>query len=116
MRAVDAPGMTRARSTSVHSRPPVALFFQAEGGIRAYKVTGVQTCALPILTRNCLTRGEARLARVTRIVLPSVAVLSTVLRTLTLLVLLATTAGAQSRDRLYASSWEIGRASCRERV
>src|SRR5205807_7892459 len=23
-------------------------FFQAEGGIRAYKVTGVQTCALPI--------------------------------------------------------------------
>src|SRR5256885_11437834 len=24
------------------------LFFQAEGGIRDYKVTGVQTCALPI--------------------------------------------------------------------
>src|SRR5205807_6337952 len=24
------------------------VFFQAEGGIRAYKVTGVQTCALPI--------------------------------------------------------------------
>src|ERR1022692_4998164 len=24
------------------------LFLQAEGGIRAYKVTGVQTCALPI--------------------------------------------------------------------
>src|SRR5688500_20276573 len=24
------------------------LFFQAEDGIRAYKVTGVQTCALPI--------------------------------------------------------------------
>src|SRR5438445_296840 len=59
------------------------------------------------MTRNCLTRGEARLARVTRIVLPSVAVLSTVLRTLTLLVLLATTAGAQSRDRLYASSWAL---------
>ena len=35
------------------------------------------------------------------------AVLSTVLRTLTLLVLLATTAGAQSRDRLYASSWAL---------
>src|SRR5207245_10273358 len=52
------------------------------------------------MTRDCLTRGEARLARVTRIVLPSVAVLSTVLRTLTLLVLLATTAGAQSRDRV----------------
>src|SRR5256885_11601833 len=30
------------------------LFFQAEDGIRDYKVTGVQTCALPILL-NCIT-------------------------------------------------------------
>src|ERR1022692_3306029 len=28
------------------------LFFQAEDGIRDYKVTGVQTCALPILSYN----------------------------------------------------------------
>src|SRR5205807_8835727 len=28
------------------------FFFQAEDGIRDYKVTGVQTCALPILTGN----------------------------------------------------------------
>src|ERR671918_2105192 len=27
---------------------PVLFFFQAEDGIRDYKVTGVQTCALPI--------------------------------------------------------------------
>src|SRR5205807_6099561 len=27
------------------------FFFQAEDGIRDYKVTGVQTCALPICTR-----------------------------------------------------------------
>src|SRR5256885_576806 len=27
---------------------PHRLFFQAEDGIRDYKVTGVQTCALPI--------------------------------------------------------------------
>src|SRR5256885_10788400 len=27
---------------------PVVFFFQAEDGIRDYKVTGVQTCALPI--------------------------------------------------------------------
>src|SRR5205807_10307773 len=27
----------------------MGFFFQAEGGIRDYKVTGVQTCALPIL-------------------------------------------------------------------
>src|SRR2546426_632387 len=29
----------------------VFFFFQAEDGIRDYKVTGVQTCALPILVR-----------------------------------------------------------------
>src|ERR1039457_2185835 len=28
------------------------FFFQAEDGIRDYKVTGVQTCALPIYHRN----------------------------------------------------------------
>src|SRR5256885_3453908 len=28
---------------------PLRFFFQAEDGIRDYKVTGVQTCALPIL-------------------------------------------------------------------
>src|SRR5688500_19363421 len=29
------------------------FFFQAEDGIRDYKVTGVQTCALPILRATC---------------------------------------------------------------
>src|ERR1022692_5007266 len=29
------------------------FFFQAEDGIRDYKVTGVQTCALPICVRDC---------------------------------------------------------------
>src|SRR5256885_7170900 len=33
------------------------FFFQAEDGIRDYKVTGVQTCALPISDRE---RGGAR--------------------------------------------------------
>src|SRR2546426_7436289 len=28
------------------------FFFQAEDGIRDYKVTGVQTCALPILAKG----------------------------------------------------------------
>src|SRR5258706_4416208 len=32
--------------------PPVFFFFQAEDGIRDWSVTGVQTCALPILA-NC---------------------------------------------------------------
>src|SRR5256885_12475181 len=30
---------------------PAVFFFQAEDGIRDYKVTGVQTCALPIFAR-----------------------------------------------------------------
>src|SRR2546426_5826801 len=30
----------------------ILFFFQAEDGIRDYKVTGVQTCALPILERG----------------------------------------------------------------
>ena len=34
----------RKRSGGVN----VVFFFQAEDGIRDYKVTGVQTCALPI--------------------------------------------------------------------
>src|SRR5256885_183179 len=31
---------------------PDLFFFQAEDGIRDYKVTGVQTCALPISARS----------------------------------------------------------------
>src|SRR2546426_8842411 len=31
--------------------PYVFFFFQAEDGIRDYKVTGVQTCALPISSK-----------------------------------------------------------------
>src|SRR5256885_10943324 len=36
------------------------FFFQAEDGIRDYKVTGVQTCALPISRRTgrCARRGR----------------------------------------------------------
>src|SRR6266850_6700598 len=55
----------------------VFFFFQAEDGIRDYKVTGVQTCALPIFPQGgrtgdrrlrdhrrgtpCLSRGTRRL-------------------------------------------------------
>src|ERR1039457_7473533 len=37
---------------------PRLLFFQAEDGIRDYKVTGVQTCALPICCAPCEDRFE----------------------------------------------------------
>src|SRR2546426_11133875 len=33
------------------------FFFQAEDGIRDYKVTGVQTCALPIYFQECVAGG-----------------------------------------------------------
>src|SRR2546426_11664004 len=36
----------------------VFFFFQAEDGIRDYKVTGVQTCALPILPGTLGTGGS----------------------------------------------------------
>src|SRR2546426_10776806 len=39
------------------------FFFQAEDGIRDYKVTGVQTCALPISSRGGGGRPRARSAR-----------------------------------------------------
>src|SRR2546426_1832951 len=41
------------------------FFFQAEDGIRDYKVTGVQTCALPILTKLTLSHSYQRVHRLT---------------------------------------------------
>src|SRR5256885_12278673 len=39
------------------------FFFQAEDGIRDYKVTGVQTCALPILDALIQAENSERLNR-----------------------------------------------------
>src|SRR5256885_13086926 len=44
------------------------FFFQAEDGIRDYKVTGVQTCALPILPHRGRARGRRPDPRVARCV------------------------------------------------
>src|SRR3989454_9774869 len=38
------------------------FFFQAEDGIRDYKVTGVQTCALPISPRHCGVATDQRMS------------------------------------------------------
>ena len=70
----------------------VYFFFQAEDGIRDYKVTGVQTCALPIsisLAQNFASMGEK--------------------------VLLIE---GDIRRRVFREYFDIkiGRASCRERV
>src|SRR5256885_7753124 len=89
----------------------VFFFFQAEDGIRDYKVTGVQTCALPISTLNAFGAGpdagnvvEIRswTSRITEQRKRGIAI-----------------------PKLYPSFWraawlarcaKIGRASCRERV
>src|SRR5688500_3741603 len=42
------------------------FFFQAEDGIRDYKVTGVQTCALPISRRQASSRGDRQMTELVR--------------------------------------------------
>src|SRR5256885_11534252 len=44
-------------------RDEFVFFFQAEDGIRDYKVTGVQTCALPIYLETRGQRAESRDSR-----------------------------------------------------
>src|SRR5688500_20053255 len=73
------------------------FFFQAEDGIRDYKVTGVQTCALPISVQSPLivTGRQLRYRQSfadTREHLEQFALLS------------------------FQKRFKIGRASCRERV
>src|SRR2546426_12658474 len=87
------------------------FFFQAEDGIRDYKVTGVQTCALPILSRNMWGAGGPERRR------PSGFALSTCQ--------LPTRYGSRSRSDTSGRTWgerspegepgEIGRASGRGR-
>src|SRR5205823_10098635 len=91
------------------------IFFQAEDGIRDKLVTGVQTCALPILVLGCVTshgsvmyfqKGGVRHRVASRI--------SRSVTDMAPAILLAT-----SSEFLIDNTWgvsEIGRASCRERV
>src|SRR5205807_6264561 len=87
------------------------FFFQAEDGIRDYKVTGVQTCALPIsLDRSPATDPTASLSVFSR--------------------LFGGFLGGQNAERDWLGNFtnympmfrftladkKIGRASCRERV
>src|SRR5256885_3670354 len=94
-------------SAALRRRERFFFFFQAEDGIRDYKVTGVQTCALPICAR---ARREPwrRSAPTLRARAPR-----------------RSAGGCNSRAARGSrrpvgggarSSREIGRASCRERV
>src|SRR5256885_2589016 len=87
----------------------VFFFFQAEDGIRDYKVTGVQTCALPI-SRGRLRPRPLRICAVQGI--------------RTLADELANHGSSRPRPRAgldkahqcVEPGLKIGRASCRERV
>src|SRR5256885_4807122 len=85
------------------------FFFQAEDGIRDYKVTGVQTCALPISRGGELRRRphhrEVRGGRARRRAAVRARWSSRRQRA----------AAGPGRDRGLPGR-EIGRASCRERV
>src|SRR2546422_11643090 len=96
------------------------FFFQAEDGIRDVAVTGVQTCALPILTATRVANsagaaGEYRgtgfgvSADVWRIAGDDVLVVSDAFEG-------ADLPSDEALAALVASINEIGRASCRERV
>src|SRR5688500_19618072 len=78
----------------------IFFFFQAEDGIRDYKVTGVQTCALPISWFDGHTSYRGN--RSEALIIIDLVVQSVMLGLVALLFL--------------KISFEIGRASCRERV
>src|SRR5256885_2591738 len=86
------------------------FFFQAEDGIRDYKVTGVQTCALPIWRESGFYEPDD-LSRVLAVE-PSDGVRAADYPHACLL-------GAQGVGEILRAQLleeEIGRASCRERV
>src|SRR5256885_8835948 len=86
------------------------FFFQAEDGIRDYKVTGVQTCALPILgetVEEIVGFAEAIRAAAVPLELPRNSTLDVSCTGRDALVDTCGTGGDAS---------EIGRASCRGRV
>ena len=82
----------RCKCEGNRGRGAVGFFFQAEDGIRDYDVTGVQTCALPILRVDDPP--------------PDLLCISSALRRCSI------TFGCA----ITSSGAKIGRASCRERV
>src|SRR5256885_9573974 len=90
---------------------PFVFFFQAEDGIRDYKVTGVQTCALPISRlRGASERLEAALGQVRGQQGPGV------VQAAAGGVLLGDEPRPPVVQEQPEAGAEIGRASCRERV
>src|SRR3712207_6852822 len=101
---------TLPSSSSTEKRFSIVFFFQAEDGIRDIGVTGVQTCALPILLRRDghldVTLQIERQYEVPEGTSATVQTVS----------FFGDRAVALTPSRPNAQSLEIGRASCRERV
>src|SRR5256885_10839070 len=112
MRQVRFSAVAISKLRTLKERVRYCFFFQAEDGIRDYKVTGVQTCALPIsralqASDDNLVAGRQSIADNAHAVdHPSELYHSR----LDLVVL------AQDEYEAIALIGEIGRASCRERV
>src|SRR5687767_15437347 len=94
----------------------VSFFFQAEGGIRGKLVTGVQTCALPISDAK---RGRLAMSR-TRVGVIGCGYWGPNLVRTFLEIPDATVVAVADRDptrlEFLQIRYQIGRASCRERV
>src|SRR5256885_16411813 len=98
----------------------IFFFFQAEDGIRDYKVTGVQTCALPISIERRQTMFESIrkhskfvMILLFLLIIPSFIFVGVNQNYFTeSSVIVARVDGHEIKQ----ADWEIGRASCRERV
>src|SRR5256885_12948735 len=95
-----------------HTSQRRCFFFQAEDGIRDYKVTGVQTCALPICGVPDRAVHRERSRDRSRLALPRRAPVTVPARMRQVLTEARQQRLAPAAGRLR----EIGRASCRERV
>src|SRR5688500_17439403 len=88
-----------------------SFFFQAEDGIRDYKVTGVQTCALPISENLTDAQAEGMYPAATAgLAVHLLRRRGRVLHGFRVIAMVA--AGAMPR---VVAAEQIGRASCRER-
>src|SRR5256885_11434890 len=103
--------LTSRVSLSKYVAHDLFFFFQAEDGIRDYRVTGVQTCALPISAARLITAPITRSKAAESSLSAAVSSLS---------VWPASRARYEPSPRAAARSTpaclKIGRASCRERV
>src|SRR5688500_19351531 len=86
------------------------FFFQAEDGIRDYKVTGVQTCALPICEY-----ANATVREVLKPILELLSAVPTVVFGYFALLFITPMLQSFIPNLPGFNMLEIGRASCRER-